>query len=83
MITANLPILQIIVPLIAAPLSALSRRAIVSWYLALIVCAIAFAIAVTLLHQVLTHGTISYMPNLFGFMLAGYAIQQLLETPAS
>jgi len=25
------------------------------------------------------NGTISYMPNLFGFMLAGFAIQQLLE----
>ena len=25
------------------------------------------------------NGTISYMPNLFGMMLAGAAIQQLLE----
>ncbi len=57
----NLPILQIVVPLVAAPLSAFSRRASLSWYFALIVCAIAFAISVTLLHQVLTHGTISYM----------------------
>ncbi|HXH72523.1 MAG TPA: tRNA threonylcarbamoyladenosine dehydratase [Mariprofundaceae bacterium] len=30
-----------------------------------------------------TNGTISYMPNLFGFMLAGYVIKQLLETPAA
>jgi len=26
------------------------------------------------------NGTISYMPNLFGFMLAGYVIQQLLQS---
>ncbi len=26
-----------------------------------------------------TNGTISYLPNIFGFMLAGYAIQQMLE----
>jgi len=27
-----------------------------------------------------TNGTISYLPNLFGFMLAGYAIRQLLDS---
>ena len=27
-----------------------------------------------------TNGTISYLPNIFGFMAAGYAIQKLLET---
>jgi len=26
-----------------------------------------------------TNGTISYLPNIFGFMAAGYAIQQMLE----
>jgi len=26
-----------------------------------------------------TNGTISYLPNIFGFMVAGYAIQQMLE----
>ncbi|MCF6207992.1 MAG: tRNA threonylcarbamoyladenosine dehydratase, partial [Ghiorsea sp.] len=26
-----------------------------------------------------TNGTISYLPNIFGFMTAGYAIQQMLE----
>jgi len=27
-----------------------------------------------------TNGTISYLPNIFGFMTAGYAIQQMLKT---
>jgi len=26
-----------------------------------------------------TNGTISYLPNIFGFMTAGYAIQQMLK----
>jgi len=29
-----------------------------------------------------TNGTISYLPNIFGFMVAGYAIQQMLKKPS-
>jgi tRNA A37 threonylcarbamoyladenosine dehydratase len=32
-------------------------------------------------HPRAVNGTISYMPNLFGFMLAGYAIKQLINQP--
>ena len=61
MIEQHLPILQIIVPLIAAPLSAFFRRSALTWYLTLLVCAATFAISVILLSKVLGGGHISYM----------------------
>ena len=61
MIAHHLPILQVIVPLIAAPLSAFCRRASVAWYLALIICAVSFAISIALLVRVLDEGHISYL----------------------
>ena len=61
MISAHLPILQVIVPLIAAPLSAFCRRAGVAWYLSLVICAVSFAISIALLIQVLEEGHISYL----------------------
>lgn len=61
MIRQHLPILQIVVPLIAAPLSAFCRRASLSWYLALIICAVSFAISLSLLGRVMVEGHISYM----------------------
>jgi multicomponent Na+:H+ antiporter subunit D len=60
-ITHHLPILQIIIPLIAAPLSAFCRRASLAWYIAFIVCATSFAISIALLDRVLEVGPISYM----------------------
>jgi multicomponent Na+:H+ antiporter subunit D len=60
-IAYHLPILQIVVPLIAAPLSAFCRRAGMAWYLALIICAASFAISVALLVRVLDEGHISYL----------------------
>lgn len=61
MIRQHLPILQIVVPLIAAPLSAFLRRASFAWYLTLIISAVSFAISVALLDRVLAEGPISYM----------------------
>ena len=61
MIDQHLPILQIIVPLIAAPLSAFCRRPALAWYLTLLVCAATFAISIVLLSKVLGGGHISYM----------------------
>ncbi len=60
MIAANLPALQIVLPLIAAPLCLLLRRGNLAWALALFVSLAAFAIAVALLTQVLDSGAISY-----------------------
>ncbi|MGY9006606.1 MAG: proton-conducting transporter transmembrane domain-containing protein, partial [Alphaproteobacteria bacterium] len=60
MISAHLPILQIIVPLLAAPISVFFRRAAIVWYLTLIVSIITLAISIALLAQTLDQGVISY-----------------------
>jgi multicomponent Na+:H+ antiporter subunit D len=56
----QLPILQIVIPLAAAPVCILLRRAVPALAFATAVCWSAFAMAVLLLLQVLDHGTISY-----------------------
>jgi multicomponent Na+:H+ antiporter subunit D len=60
-INAHLPILQVVIPLIAAPLSVFCRQAAMAWYLTFFVSIAALAISIALLGQVLEHGTISYM----------------------
>ncbi len=60
MIAQHLPILQVVVPLIAAPLAVLLRGAWLSWAWALVVTWAAFVIALALLDRVLTGGAISY-----------------------
>jgi multicomponent Na+:H+ antiporter subunit D len=59
-IAAHLPALQVVLPLLAAPLCVLLRRPAAAWALALVVSWAAFAIAVALLLQVLDGGVISY-----------------------
>ena len=56
----NLPVLQVVVPLLAALLVALFRRPTLAWVITAIASWVAFAISVLLLHQVLTTGVISY-----------------------
>ena len=60
MIAAHLPALQVVVPLIAAPLCVLLRRGTVAWALALIVCWVTLAMSVLLLGRVLGDGPLSY-----------------------
>ncbi len=60
MIAAHLPALQIVVPLVSAPLCVLLVKARLAYALALVVCWVAFAISVLLLGQVLDSGVISY-----------------------
>lgn len=60
MITRHLPILQVIVPLIAAPLCLLLRRSRLCWALSVVVSAIALVIAVLLLLRALSEGPFSY-----------------------
>ena len=60
MITPHLPALQIVVPLVAAPLCLLLRRGDLAWGLALVLSWAALAIAIMLLQAVLTGGVISY-----------------------
>lgn len=56
----HLPALQIVVPLLCAPLAALVRRPRLSWFVGLVAAFWAFGAALTLLWQVVHTGPISY-----------------------
>ncbi len=56
----HLPILQVIVPLIAAPVGILLRRRRLVLGFSMIVAWVTFAISIMLTHRVLTEGTLSY-----------------------
>ncbi len=58
--TQHLPILQIIMPMMTAPLCVLLRRARAAWALALAVTGFAFGSSVLVLLRVLSEGAISY-----------------------
>lgn len=58
--TAHLPILQVVVPLLAAGACAPLRRGRLAWGLAVAISWTAFAIAVLLLRQVLARGSVGY-----------------------
>jgi|TARA_B110000259_G_scaffold109128_1_gene124919 multicomponent Na+:H+ antiporter subunit D len=59
-VLAHLPILQVIVPLMAAPACLILRRPQLVWMFTLLASAIAFIISILLLQQVMQTGTISY-----------------------
>jgi len=56
----QLPALQVVVPLLAAPLALVARREAIAWVLTTAASWVALAIAATLLTQVLGGGPISY-----------------------
>ncbi|MQA89025.1 MAG: monovalent cation/H+ antiporter subunit D family protein [Gemmatimonas sp.] len=58
--TAHLPVLQVVIPLMAAAVCAALRPARVAWAFAVLVSWTVFVIAVLLLREVLAGGTISY-----------------------
>jgi multicomponent Na+:H+ antiporter subunit D len=60
MISANLPALQVVVPLVAAPLCVLLHRSTLAWAFATLVCWTVFAMVIALLIQVGASGPISY-----------------------
>lgn len=60
MIVDNLPALQVVLPLISAPLIVLVRRPVAAWLIACAVSFTALAIAVALALAVIEVGTISY-----------------------
>lgn len=60
MIGNHLPALQVVVPLIAAPICVLLRRPNLAWALAALTNWAAFGIALALLAKVLADGTLSY-----------------------
>lgn len=57
---AHLPILQVMVPLVAAPMCLVLRKPLLAWFLAVSVSSAAFLISIVLLYQVVQGGTISY-----------------------
>jgi multicomponent Na+:H+ antiporter subunit D len=59
-VAAHLPALQVVVPLVAAPLTVLLRGRRAAFAIVLLACWVAFAIAVALWLQVNQGGTISY-----------------------
>ncbi|HSG07580.1 MAG TPA: monovalent cation/H+ antiporter subunit D family protein [Longimicrobiales bacterium] len=56
----NLPVLQVVVPLLLAPIAALVRRPLLSWLVAMAAAIWAFGASLGLLSRVLAEGTISY-----------------------
>ena len=56
----HLPILQVIIPLMAAPICLLLNRSRLVWLFSLLASGLAFAISIMLLQQVMTSGVISY-----------------------
>lgn len=57
---AHLPVLQVIVPLMAAPACLILRRSSLVFLFALIVSGVSFLISIALLNQVMVSGTIIY-----------------------
>ncbi len=60
MITAQLPVLQVVITLLAAPTCLVLRNARLAWAIALLASWSAFVVAILLLDQVLAQGVISY-----------------------
>jgi multicomponent Na+:H+ antiporter subunit D len=60
-VIAHLPALQVVIPLIAAPLCALLPAGRAVWLAAMAASWLALLIAILLLNQVLAHGPISYL----------------------
>ncbi len=61
MISAHLPALQVILPLLSAPICLLFRRSYPAWMLSLLVSLISFSIAAILLQRVLGGDPITYL----------------------
>ena len=57
----HLPVLQVVIPLMAAPLTVFLRREAAVWSLALVVAWTCFGISLALLARVLNEGTIVYL----------------------
>jgi multicomponent Na+:H+ antiporter subunit D len=57
---AHLPVLQIIIPLLAAPLCIVLRHRDIAWFITLAVTSFGFVISLLLLDRVLTEGVVSY-----------------------
>ncbi len=77
MLATHLPVLQVIIPLLAAPLCVLLQHPRMVWYFALLVSAAAFVTSVLLLQQVLETGEISYA---LGGWAAPWGIEYFIDS---
>jgi multicomponent Na+:H+ antiporter subunit D len=59
-VIAHLPILQVIIPLMAAPICLMLKRTQLVWLFSIMSSGLAFAVSILLLQQVMTSGVISY-----------------------
>lgn len=73
---AHLPILQVILPLIAAPVCLLVRHPLATWAIATVVSWLTFAVSILLLVQVLDSGTIRYA---LGNWVAPWGIEYVVD----
>lgn len=76
MISPHLPVLQVILPLIAAPLCVLLRNGTLSWIVTTLASLLSFIISCALFNQVLTGGVISYA---LGGWLGPWGIEYRLD----
>ncbi len=60
MISQHLPVLQVVIPLLFAPLCVLLRRHALVWPVVMLVCWVCFGISIRLLQMVLANGEIVY-----------------------
>jgi multicomponent Na+:H+ antiporter subunit D len=74
---AHLPVLQVVVPLLSAPICALMYRPRIAWAMALAVSAMALVMAIVLLDRVLETGPISYA---LGGWAAPWGIEYRIDT---
>jgi len=58
--SAHLPAIQVVLPLITAPVCVIFRRAGISWLIALAVSWLSLGVSILLLEQVISNGPISY-----------------------
>lgn len=76
-VSEHLPVLQVVIPLMSAPLCALLWRGRLAWGVAMIVSIVSFAISVLLLQRVLAEGTLSYA---MGDWAAPWGIEYRVDT---
>ena len=74
---AHLPILQVIIPLMAAPICLFLKRAQLVWIFSVLVSGVAFLISILLLQQVMDSGMISYE---LGGWQAPWGIEYRIDT---
>ncbi|MGB0747743.1 MAG: monovalent cation/H+ antiporter subunit D family protein [Magnetospiraceae bacterium] len=80
MISAHFPILQVVIPLMAAPTCVILRKANLVWGVALAAVWIAFGLSISVVYRVLTEGTISYH---IGDWAPPIGIEYRIDTPAA